>query len=193
MSVICPNCGLSNELDSRFCSQCGFQIPIVEPSSYHEFSPPAPSSKPVVFVSNSPRRSHRSRCTSYPRPPRRQHSGWFLGAFFLIFGLVFALFLLVPFVTDVSFDHHTDWDGFGDRMGNWGDSFGERMDDWGSSFGDRMGDFFDNLGNSIGDSFSSPFSSHSFSRSVFFFIPVFIFLFGAVMILFSRRSSRRSA
>ena len=63
MSVTCPNCGLSNEDDSKFCSQCGFQLPAVDSRTPSEFIPPTPSvesrsspqrSSPekVVFVSN---------------------------------------------------------------------------------------------------------------------------------------------
>ena len=196
MSLICVNCGLANEDDSRFCSRCGFQLPVVEQSSYVEYSPPSPpESKPVVFVSSSPSPSYRSRSRRCARSPRHQRSGWVLGFFFLAFGLLLAIFLLVPLMFNLSYNHYFDMSDFGATMGDFGETMGDlggRFGEMMGSFGSRLGDFFGNLGDSIGDSVSMTFSGHSFRRVIFFLIPGLFFLFGAVMLLVALRNNRRS-
>ena len=199
MSVTCPNCGLSNETDSRFCSQCGFQLPAVDSRSPSEFIPPSspvkptssptrPSEKQVVFVSKGSRYRHRSHSRGYSRPCRRQHSGWIMGFVFLGIGFLFVVFLLVPLFFGISYNSVTDWSDFGTSMGHMGSDLGEFF----GNFGERIGDFFGGLGDRIGDSFDHGFS---FSFLPVFFLSLFPLLFlvvGIIVILHSARVNRQS-
>ena len=199
MSVTCPNCGLSNEDDSKFCSQCGFQLPAVDSRAPSEFIPPTPSVAPrsspqrsspekVVFVSKgaSRHRNYHSRRSS--RSHRRQHSGWLMGVVFLGIGFLFVVFLLVPLFFGISYNSVTDWSDFGTSMGHMGSDLGEFF----GNFGERMGDFFGGLGDRIGDSFDHGFS---FNFLPVFFLSLFPLLFlviGVVVILRSVRVNRQS-
>ncbi len=190
MSSYCPNCGVLNEPDSKFCAQCGFQVddvPVtpIQPSPVQSSSPS--SSKSVQFYSSSRspryhRRYHSRRCRSVPR---RHVSGWVLGIVFLTAGLLFAVAILAPLASGGHYPPHSTWDDFGNDMGNLGDELG----DFFSDFGDEMGD----LGSDFGDSFSHSDGrlGSSFGRILAFCLIAFFFLFGIVLIVFAARASRR--
>ena len=209
MSLTCPNCGFSNEADSRFCSQCGFQLPSVVSRPPSQLAPPSPkvesssspirsSSKPVVFVSKGSRR-HRLFPSRRPsRPCRRQHSGWLMGFVFLGIGFIFVVFLLMPLFLGISYNSAVDWSDFGTSMGHMGSSLGDFFGSLGSSIGDffgglgdRLGSFFGGFGDSVGSCFDSGFS---FTLLPVFFLSLFPLLFliiGLVALLRSSRTNRR--
>jgi hypothetical protein len=206
MSLTCPNCGLSNEGDSRFCSQCGFQLPESDTRSFSEFVPPSPnvepfepspirsSSKPVVFVSKGSRpRYHSSPHCSRPRR-RHQHSGWFMGVLFLGFGLLLAVFLLAPIFMGISYNSVGVFDDFGSSMGHMGSNigdffgnFGSRMGDFFGDLGERLGNFFGGFGDNFGHSFDSGFS---FAFIPVFFLSLFPLLFLLIAFIAVLRSTR---
>ena len=210
MSVTCPNCGLANEADSKFCSQCGYQLPSNDSSTYSEFVPPTspsetnsppirPSSRPVVFVSKDRKHHYRSPSPRCSRPRRRQHSGWIMGVVFLGVGLLFAVFLLMPIFLGISYNSATDWSDFGSSMGRMGGDFGdffgnlgERIGDFFGGLGERLGNFFGGFGDNMGHSFDSGFS---FTFIPVFFLSLFPLLFlliGVIAILRSTRINRQS-
>ena len=203
MSLSCPNCGFLNEADSKFCAQCGFQVDVVpdspiqpiSPSShssstsspeaiqFHSSSRPSHSYRPIR---HSPRYHHR-RCRS---APKRQMSGWVLGAVFLTAGLIFALIILAPLASGGHYTPHSTWSDFGEEMGRIGSDLG----DFFSDFGEDMGELGSDLGDAFDqptDIFNSDFSSFPF-RFLTFCILAFFFLFGIVMLVFAARTSRRS-
>lgn len=188
MSLPCPNCGFLNEVDSKFCAQCGFQIDSLPPSPVQPSSNSS-SPKSIQFYSSSrPMRHRYHRCRS---APRRQISGWVLGAVFLTAGLIFALIILAPLATGGHYAPHSTWSDFGDDMGDLGSDLGEFFDDFGNEMdelGNDLGDSFDHTGDQIGSDFSVfPF------RFVTFCLIAFFFLFGIVLVVFAARSSRRPA
>ena len=206
MSVICPNCGLANEADSKFCSQCGYQLPSNTSSSFSEFVPPAspsetnsppphPSSGPVVFVSKGRKRHYHPPSRRCSRPHRRrQHSGWIMGVVFLGVGLLFAVFLLMPIFLGISYNSAGDWSDFGSSMGHMGSdfgdffgSFGDRIGDFFGGLGERLGDFFGGFGDNIGHSFDSGFS---FAFLPVFFLSLFPLLFILIAFIAILRSAR---
>ncbi|MHA2052927.1 MAG: hypothetical protein ACW99F_04930 [Candidatus Hodarchaeales archaeon] len=182
MSPYCANCGFRNEADSKFCAQCGFQVDSV-PVTPIRSAPISSSPKSIQFSSSSHNRRHSYRpCRS---APRRQVSGWVLGAVFLTAGLIFAIIILAPLASGGHYAPHSTWSDFGDEMGELGSEIGDFFGD----FGDEMGD----LGSDIGDSYNHP-SSHmgsSIGRVLFFCLLAFFFLSGILLIVFATRASHR--
>ncbi|MCK4848220.1 MAG: zinc ribbon domain-containing protein [Candidatus Heimdallarchaeota archaeon] len=204
MSVTCPNCGLLNEDDSKFCSQCGYQLPAVDSHTSSEFIPPAStakptsspdrsSSKPVIFVSKGRSSRHHFPSRRRSRPRRHQHSGWIMGVVFLGIGLLFTALILAPLFLGISYNSMTDLSDFGTSMGHMGSdlgdffgNIGERIGDFFGGLGERLGNFFGSFGDNIGHSFDSGFS--------FAFIPVFFLsLFPILFILIAFIAILRSA
>ena len=204
MSLTCPNCGLLNEDDSRFCSRCGFQLPATSSPSSSEFVPPSPpsnsdvsssASSPLVFVSKGSSRSFRH----LSRPCRRQHSGWLMGIIFLSIGLLFTLFLLAPLFMGISYNSYSFFNDFGSTMGHFGGSIGEFFGNLGGSLGEffgslggRFSDFFGSFGDSIGHSFDSGFSFAFFPLVIFSLFPFLFILIVFIAILRSARINRSS-
>jgi len=105
MALICPNCGNTNESDSKFCAQCGYSLPLSTKQAarvdYGPIAPTEPSTKSskVVFVAPS-----RSQPYPYSPPPRRQSSGSFAALLFFCFLIVILILLpLLFFIFPASF------------------------------------------------------------------------------------------
>ena len=161
MALTCPNCGNSNEPDSKFCAQCGYALPLsAKEAARVDYGPieptePRDKSSKVVFVSPS-----RSQPYPYTPPSQRPSTGSFWALLFFCF--ILALFILIPlFFMLIFVPIGGPWHGIGTTMGDFGATMGDFGGAIGTFFGElgsRLGTFFGSLGSGIGEFFGSIFS-----------------------------------